>query len=537
MGTLNGLGDYGMRPGNVSATLWRALQYFNLYRFLIALLFVMLNWMGWLPYLLEGYQPLLFSVMVHIYLILSLVIAFFIRSQIFPYRLQVTVDVLIDIVVISLMMYASSGVSSGFGVLLVISVLGGSILCAGRIAILFAASATLMVLAQEVYADFYEHVAPPNYTHAGFLGLTFFATAFLGRFLATRVRESAVLLERRAADIENLSLLNEYIVQRLQAGLVVLDDSYRIVLLNEAARSLLGISGDYRGRHLEESSPQLFEYLSNWTQKKGVSIVMLPAVSGNAGMRASFTSLYPETGFGVMIMLEDVAQVRQQAQNLKVASLGRLAASIAHEVRNPLGAIGHAGQILSESKVLVDGDRRLVDIIVGHTKRVNGIIENMMHISRRKAAISENIKLDQWMHHFIAEFIAQKNLEEADIRVRPSAKVSVHMDASQLHEVVSNLSENALEYSRGQPLLDYQWGIDKTLGKPYLEVIDHGEGIAPDIVPQLFEPFFTTSANGSGLGLYIARELCEANQASLALNKNTPEGCFFRIHFAWSGVE
>lgn len=517
-----------------SETSWRALQYFNFYRFLIALLFATLIWMGRLPEPLGSYDQLLFSITSHLYLFLTIINAFFIKLQTPRYNLQIAMHVMLDIVAISLMMYASNGLDSGFGMLLIIAVLGGSILRVGRIAILFAAIAALIVLGQEVYVQFFRYSPLPNYTHAGFLGVTFFMTAFLGQVLAAKVEKSEELAEKRAIDLENLSLLNEYIVQRMQSGLVVLDDKYKIRLINEAARYLLGLGDKNYHQKIEKSAPRLFECLNDWQQKEGQRTVIFRPAKGDVDVQASFTRLNPESEFGVLVFLEDVAQMRQHAQNLKVASLGRLSASIAHEVRNPLGAISHASQLLYESKSLEKEDERLLNIIVDHANRVNRIIENMMRINRREAAVPENIKISEWMTGFITEFSNQKQLEENDIHIGTTLDAVVRMDVSQLHQVIWNLSENALRYSQRQPLIEYQWGIREGTGKPYLDIIDTGPGMSEDIASQLFEPFFTTDVDGSGLGLYISRELCEANQALLVLDKNTSKGCCFRIHFAHS---
>ena len=515
-----------------SETSWRALQYFNLYRFLIAMLFVTLIWVGQLPEPLGSYNQILFSVSSHVYLFLTIVIALFINLQTPRYNLQIATHVMLDILFISLMMYASSGLGSGFGMLLVIAVVGGSILRAGTIAILFAAIAALIVLGQEVYIHFSRDLSSPNYTHAGFLGITFFMMAFLGQILAAKVQESEALAKQRAIDLENLGVLNEYIVQRMQSGLIVLDDDYHIRLFNEAAKQLLGLEESHNVV-LKYRAPELFAHLNDWDQKNGQRMVIFRPVKGDVEIQASFTRLNPESKFGILIFLEDVAEIRQQAQNLKVASLGRLSASIAHEVRNPLGAISHASQLLSESTALEKEDIHLINIIVSHANRVNRIIENMMRLSRREAAYPENINLSEWIQDFVSEFITQKQLQKADINIKgPSKNIDVRIDVSQLYQVVWNLSENALRYSQKQPLIEYHWGTRAGTGKPYLDVIDRGPGMTEEVASQVFEPFFTTDEGGSGLGLYISRELCEANQASLILDKNSPKGCRFRIYFA-----
>ncbi len=515
-----------------SETSWRALRYFNFYRFLVASLFVALIGIGHLPEPLGSYHHLLFSATCHLYFIMSVMIAFFINLQMPRYTLQVMLQVMLDIVAISLMMYASNGLSSGFGVLLVIAVIGGSILLVGRIAILFAAVATLLVLGQEVYVHLFRYSSLPNYTHAGFLGVAFFMTTFLGQALSAKMQKSEALAEKRAIDLKNLGLLNEYIVQRMRSGLIVLDGNYQIRLFNEAARYLLGLD-ERQSQKLKKDAPELFVYLDDWQQKGGQRTVIFRPTKGGIDVQASFARLNPDSEFGVLIFLEDVAQIRQHAQNLKVASLGRLSASIAHEVRNPLGAISHASQLLSESEFLENEDKHLITIITNHVRRVNRIIENMMRLSRREPAAPENINISEWMAGFIAEFSSQKQLEEKDIRIGKTLDtVVMWVDVSQLNQVLWNLSENALRYSQSQPLIEYQWDVREGTGKPYIDVIDRGSGLPEDIAAQVFEPFFTTDVGGSGLGLYISRELCEANQASLVLDKNTSKGCCFRIHFA-----
>ena len=513
-------------------TSWQALQYFNSYRILISLLFVGLIWIGQLPEPLGVYDQGLFAIAAHGYLVISIVIAIIISRQIPRYKLQVASHVLIDILAISLMMYASNGLESGFGMLLVIAVAGGSILCAGRVAIFFAAIAALVVLGQEVYLQLFRYYPPPNYTHAGLLGITFFATAILGHVLAARVEESEALVKQHAVDLESLAQLNEVIVQRMLSGIVVLDDEFRIRLLNESARHLLGLRENIQGKSIIDTAPEIFEKLKKWHYEGGKPYVIVKPAKGDVDIQISFTQLKPDTKFGILIFMEDIALMRQRAQQLKLASLGRLAASIAHEVRNPLGAITHASQLLSEARE-TDGERdRLIQIIMDQSRRVNTIIENVQHISRREPSTLEIIELKGWVEDFVKEFVTRKNLSMENIRtsVNPS-EISIRMDSSQLYQVLWNLAENAIRYSKSNILLELDCGVKKESGRAYIDVVDHGPGIADEAVEHLFEPFFTTNSQGTGLGLYIARELCEANQAALSLFKNTREGCCFRIHF------
>lgn len=228
--------------------------------------------------------------------------------------------------------------------------------------------------------------------------------------------------------------------------------------------------------------------------------------------------------------------LRQRAQQLKLASLGRMAASIAHEVRNPLGAISHAGQLLYESGKLHDDDRRLTAIIQEHSRRVNAIIENVMRISRREPAVPQNIRIKSWLQDFMVDFCRLNDLDQNAITasVQPE-DMQVTFDPSQLHQIVMNLCGNALRYSRSMPLVEIECAVHPELGRPCMDIVDSGQGMPEEIARHVFEPFVTSESHGTGLGLYIARELCEANQAALNLQSNSDNGCRFRIIFPHTG--
>ena len=516
-------------------TNWQALQYFNLYRILISLLFVGLIWVGQLPEPLGVYDKKLFSIVAHSYLVIAILISYSISLKIPGYMIQVSSHVLMDIAAISLMMYASNGLSSGFGMLMVIAVAGGSLLCARKIAILFAAIATLVVLGHEVYIQLFRYYPLPNYTHAGFLGVTFFAVAILGHLLAARVEESKALVKQHAVDLESMAKLNEFIVQRMQAGILVLDEQHRIRLANESARILLDMPGNAINKMISDISPELDQKLGSWLHYNGKRIDIINLTDSHIDIQVSFTQLKPDTKFGILVFLEDVGQLRQRAQHMKLASLGRLAASIAHEVRNPLGAITHAGQLLSETGSLDNESYRLKQIILDQSRRVNTIIENVQHISRREPATPELIFMKQWIESFVNEFKNSKQLANNSIRLSVNPDdIVIRMDPSQLFQVLWNLSENALHYSLEDIKVEFNCGIRNESKRAYIDIIDHGPGISGEVEDHLFEPFFTTNANGTGLGLYIARELCEANQVSLSLYSNSKRGCCFRITFPHS---
>jgi two-component system sensor histidine kinase PilS (NtrC family) len=226
----------------------------------------------------------------------------------------------------------------------------------------------------------------------------------------------------------------------------------------------------------------------------------------------------------------------QQAQQMKLASLGRLTASIAHEIRNPIGAISHADQLLAESDNLDDADQRLTEIIHSHTERVNNIIENVLQLSRRGNTVPESIQLKDWLAKFVGEFVLSQRVDQEVIAVIVTpADIAVDFDKTQLHQIIWNLCHNALRFSADypeNPKIEIKAGHLEKGQRSFVEVCDHGPGIDSTTAQQIFEPFFTTDSKGSGLGLYIARELCELNKASIRHMSIPGEGTCFRIEFA-----
>jgi two-component system sensor histidine kinase PilS (NtrC family) len=511
---------------------WQALAYFNYYRILLAGLFLLLVYIGQLPQPLGILDENLFSIVSHTYFFLGIFFSYFIGKQYPRYNLQIAGQVLVDIIVLSLLMYSSNGLSSGFGMLIIIAVAGGSILREGKIAILFAAIATIAVLSHELYIQFFRYTDTFNYTHAGILGATFFITAIIGNVLAARVRQTEELAKQQAIEINELAKLNEHIVQRMQSGIIVLDSSMNILLINQSAKNLLGEQGQNTSKISHFLNHHIATHINDWLNNNGKQNVIIKMQDDEIELQASFIKLKLHTNYQVLIFLEDIARFRQHAQQLKLASLGRLTASIAHEVRNPLGAINHAGQLLQESETLSSEDKRLTEIINDHSLRVNNIIENVLSVSRREQTTPEKFEVVPWLKNFIIEFKARFNLSEQSILLNVNTSdILVKMDPSQLYQVIWNLCENAMRYSEGVPLIKLVCDISSETNRPYIDIIDYGSGISDAIKEQLFEPFFTTEVKGSGLGLYLARELCEANQASLSLHSTSLEGTTFRLSF------
>jgi len=519
---------------HTNANTWEALTYYNLYRFLISFLFVALYWIGQLPEPLGIYDRNIFALSAHFYLFISIVAFIFIQIKKPRFNYQVTIQIILEILIINVFIYSSAGLNSGFGMLHIISIAGGSLLIPGRIGFLFAAIAALSVLGHEVYLQFSLFRASPNYIHAGFLGIIYFLTAMISHILASRIEKTEALAEKQAIDLENLARLNEHIVQRLHSGIIVFDEELKIRLANESASNLLGIHGRIVDEDLEKHFPQLIPSIMDWMNNSGLSSLILKPESGHTELQVSIVKIFMENKSEILVFLDDVSRLRQHAQKLKLASLGRLTASIAHEVRNPLGAISHAAQLLNESIEVESEEKRLLSIITEQSVRVNSIIENVLKISRRERSVSSPVNLFNWLDNFVQEMITRKSLNKDDIRIDCKDKeLKANIDIGQLFQVMWNVCENGLRYSNYSPYLVLRCDVHHDTSRPYIDIIDCGNGINNDLAENLFEPFFTTEKTGTGLGLFIARELCEANQASLILHKNDEKGCIFRINFAY----
>ncbi len=511
---------------------WKPLRYFILYRLALSGLLLVLYFWGIAPLPVGHYDPALFRYAAVGYFIFSLIAAAACHLRSPAFDAQVVLQVFTDIVAITLLMHAGGGVTSGLGMLLLVAIAGGSVLTQGRIAILFAAMASIAVLTQQIFVWLSSPFPLTNYTHAGILGASLFATAYIAHVSARRIRTSEALAARRELDLANLSQLNEHIISRMQAGILVVDAHNRIRLVNESARHMLGLDSYDEGARVENVVPKLAGLLHTWRGDRSRPSHLFQNEGTQMRLICSFAGIGHNAVDGVLVFIEDASALTQQAQQLKLASLGRMAASIAHEIRNPLGAISHAGQLLSESNGLAEGDRRLTEMIRENSIRMNAIIENVLRISRGKPAKPQLVTLKPWLEEFATNFVAANKISAVSCKVSVEPEnIQVRVDPSQLHQVVWNLCENGLNHSNGAPRIDLRASISDSTERPFLDIRDNGDGIPEEEVEQIFEPFFTTRNDGSGLGLYIARELCEGNKATLNFVK-VDEGACFRISFS-----
>jgi two-component system sensor histidine kinase PilS (NtrC family) len=520
-------------PTGIDAAHRRELYFFTLYRVLQSAL-LMLAAFGPLERVVSLHQPPLAKTLAVVYLLLSLGLLLMGRRSRLPLPVQVGMALAIDITVALLAKYALGGVELAVSLLLLVNIGAAAVILSLHSGMAFAIAAAAGTIGEFVHSQLGPWAGERSLTAAVMYSVTYLAIALLCHLLGRQMRESAELADQRGAELAGLSQLNELIIRRMRTGVLVCDVLGRIRLMNEAAWMLLGEPKPEQ-RELEQLSPGLHQRWKRWRNDQQQDTGPLALVPDRPLVSPHFAKLTLADELFVAF-LDDSALVSRRAEELTLSTLGRLSASIAHEIRNPLAAIHHAAQLLEESKDLPPTDQRLVEIIVNHCGRMNDIVENVLALSRRERSRPESIELAHWVQRFVEEFKTSHFIEgNALLSIAGQRPLHAVVDPRQLHQVLSALVQNALTYGR-LPEQTARIAISaRQLGEggaPVVEVIDRGPGVPAAVAAHIFDPFYTTSEFGSGLGLYIARQLCEANQARLDYVSVAGGGSCFRITLA-----
>ena len=507
----------------------RELYVLNLFRVLEAVVYMALSFseiaVDWLPVR----APTAARLTAAVYLLFALLML--LRTRQMPRQLSMSVSACLGVDILAALMAAlmMPAAHTGIAAMLVINVAACALLLPPRLAGLFAALAALAMLGQALAAE-----GDPGtlLLESGLFGLAYFATAALCYALGKQMRASEALAERRGLDLANLSQVNELIIRRMKTGVLLVDDANHIHQINESAWTLLG-NPALDKRNLGEVAPELSRRLYHWRATNKMDTTAVALAEGVPEVVPRFTRLAANDDSHVLIFLDDTSLVSRRAEQLTLTTLGRLSASIAHEIRNPLAAIRYSAQLLAESRELPDSDQRMVEIINNHCGRLNEIIENILQLSRRERSRPEALDLNAWVLTFVDEYKEANDLGADNLRalLYPHA-VEALADSQHLQQVVWNLVQNAIRYGRmpdepARVMIVARLASDD--GPPLIEVIDRGPGIPPKVASQIFEPFFTTHEYGTGLGLYLARQMCDANQAGLEYVPVAGGGSCFRI--------
>ena len=537
---------------------WYVIRALNIYRLTLSALLLGVFYLDEQSRFFGAVKPGLFLWAASIYvllILLSITSSCWRRPSL---SVQIHVQAVIDLVALSVMIHASGGISSNLSIVLTMVIAANGILLPFYSILTVALLAFFSMLGEWLYVGwdsfvelvgpgritvdrivrFFDYFQPPTdeLGRIGILGATFFLAALTTYTLAERARRSEELARQRSVELLEMAELNQAIVQHLQSGIIVVDSFARIRLMNDTACDLLNHHESAQGVLLSEVSQLLSQRLATWLSAGMYNPRPFRQDEHLPDITPSFSHLGGDRSGDTLIFLEDSAQVAQRLQQIKLAALGRLTAGIAHEIRNPLASISHAAQLLNESSTVSAGDRRLGQIIHDNAKRANTIIANVLDLSRRDKAKPEDFELKPWLESFCREFFRAQGAQapRIEIRVQPE-ELTVRFDTSHFYQILWNLCSNACIHGtlpKQTPHLHLLAAVDSVRSRPYLEVIDFGPGISEIEGRKIFEPFFTTKSQGTGLGLYISREMCEANRAQLQYIRPAEGGCCFRITFA-----
>lgn len=510
---------------------WRPFQYFNIYRLFLALLAMLLPalpdvWVAWL----HLSYSLRFTLTLACYLVVvsgGLLAAIHWQRR---FNTQLSLQIVADVVAISVFMYAGGGIGSGVGsgisTLMLVSLATASLVGRGRLVLFYAALATFATLGVQLFGVVFRNYEAGTIVQAGLLSAGFFATAILARLLGQRMMINEELARQRGISLENQARISQRVIERMQDGVLVVDAGGVIQRHNPMVGEMLGVF-PAPGALLADYCAPLAAALNHWSADPGTASVNLPPTAGQE-LRARFEQNASSAG-EVLVFLEDLGRIKEHAQQLKLAALGRLTASIAHEIRNPLSAIGHAGELLQEERRGSMQDR-LLKILSDNVARLNRIVADVVELGRRDRIQAEYIPLGDFCEQLVESFVSFRGVMPGVIVLEISEDCGICFDRTHLHQVLWNLLDNALRHGRAPPEgLRLRVNDGRAPGLVELHVTDDGPGVPEAERAKIFEPFFTTHHAGTGLGLFIARELCEANGASLDLVPEAECGHFIIV--------
>jgi len=502
----------------VDSSRWVPLRYLNFFRLVMAGLFLVagrdLN--------LGADAPGLFFAVVLGYLGAVLTLGFPDAVRRIGLDRVITLQVVADIFALSVIMWSSGGYRSGMPVLMMVILAGAGLVAEGRMVLFFAALATVAVLAENAWR-FFTGGTPADFLQVGIVCLGFFGIAVTARLLALRAKANESLAAQRGEALATQQAVNERIIHDMQDGVLVLGSDGRLRQANPRASALLGLElvdgmtlADVDGA-LEDCRVRCAGAAGS-VLRVGVGgrLLRCRAVGAAAGGGAAGDTL---------IYLTDFGEIQKQMQQLKLAALGRLTASMAHEIRNPLAAVTQAAELLKEEK-RSEVQGRLIRIINDNSRRIERMVRDVLALGRHDETMVEALPLAAFAAELVDEFALRGEAERSVFRIEIEPDTTLAIDRAHLHRILGNLLENARRYCRGGPGAVRIRAVVAGGGRVALHVIDDGPGIEDAARVQVFEPFFTTHPKGTGLGLYIARELAEANGAALELEDNAPGAHF-----------
>ncbi|MDF0604628.1 ATP-binding protein [Neisseriaceae bacterium TC5R-5] len=433
---------------------------------------------------------------------------FILRTGRLALTLQLTLAIAADIAMIVLLMGMNDGIRGGYGVLLLPYLAVAALLSSGRYALFYAAIATLALFGYVGIEYSLERGQASDLLSSAALAATGFITAIVTWRLGRIARDSEALAVHRGGEIANLNRLNELILQSQRDAVLVLNTSGLLQQFNQQAQHYF--ADIRRGQQIVELLP----LVERWRQHGSLAAPLhIECQVGGQQLVGRMVPVQVDQVHGLVLFMRDQVDLAEEAKRIKLAALGRLTANIAHEIRNPLAAISHAAELLQEEE-RDPAKLRLNHIIQHHSQRINAIVAEVLLLNRRDRMQAETIFLPTFLHELLEHFGLAQAQAAAAIHCHCPPQISIRFDRGHLSQILTNLLNNAWRHASqqtGSVCIEVNADTQQTM----LQVRDDGPGLSASAQVHLFEPFFTTEHSGTGLGLYIARELAEANDAQL----------------------
>lgn len=510
---------------------WRSLKQLNAFRFFLAIFFIAsVVFSGSLQVLSPSYSPLLL-VVAGVYLASVVGFRFFLTSRQLTFNHQLVMQLVTDVVIIALFVHFGGGNGTGLGLVLTVPIAAAGLHPQTRGMLALAAFASVVVLAEQaLFALTHGGIASSEsaggYLRAGVLAVVFFAVAGISHLLAKAALTSAQMADEKGRAAIELERINTKVIQDLPYGVLVLGPEGEVVLRNQQAEALLSCPVPQHSSLLD-CDHELAELWRRWLNASGQGSAVLSATTSHGRLRARLLELGPTRAEGALVIIEDMSELEQEAMDMKLAALGRLTANLAHEIRNPLSAINHAAQLLREDATKGTPGERLTRIIEDNAERLNCLVEDVLSLSRRDRQNCEVIELDEFLADFISHFQQAEYAQDDVISIDKEAGIRISFDRMHLHQILWNLLRNAYRHCSKEPG-SIQLSVAPVGDMVQIEIYNDGPNIPAEMRQKLFEPFYSTDRGGTGLGLYIALELAEANGGQLRCVEQM-QGARFRL--------
>ena len=371
-------------------------------------------------------------------------------------------------------------------------------------------------------------------------GLAFFGVALLASWLSEQLRRSTLTLRAEQQSLTALRALHEDIVNSMLTGLVTIDRERRVTLFNPAAREIVGLPPEaVIGRDVVDIFPDLGAVLADAQLPASVrreeSRVAIGARRVYVGW--SISPLRDAQGelTGHTFMFQDITRIKEMERAMqrteKMAAVGELAAGIAHEIRNPLASMSGSIQLLQSSAPLDPDDRRLLDIVLRETDHLNRWITDFLDYSRPRPIDPQPLDVDRLLDDTLDLFRQDGQVAGITVEKTSDGPLTVLGDASRIKQVAWNLLINAAEASPPDGRIEVTLRSKANGSMPQIElaVTDHGQGIAPEALDRVFQPFFTTKEHGTGLGLATVHRIVDEHQGRVLVDSEVGRGSTFRV--------